>query len=106
MHLDDLITITKFEAGIGGSTMADMNGKPLEAGEVVDDLIRGMMYLSGNNATYAVARHVAQGYFGPAADLEAGRHADEPARGAPPNGHLARLHALPRRRPHDRARVE
>ena len=51
--------------------MADMNGKlSLEAGEVVkfDDLIRGMMYPSGNNATYAVARHVAQGYFGPAAD--------------------------------------
>src|SRR5262249_21361646 len=41
-----------------------------EKGEVVKlkDLIAGMMYPSGNNATYAIARHVAQAYLGPQAD--------------------------------------
>ncbi|HEU0304549.1 MAG TPA: serine hydrolase [Gaiellaceae bacterium] len=70
VHLDDPVTINAFEAGVGGSSMKDVNGTPLELGEIVrlEDLIRGMMYPSGNNATYAIARHVAQAYLGPAAD--------------------------------------
>ena len=46
--------------------MADMNGVPLEEGEVVslETLIRGMMYPSGNNAAWAIARHVAEAYLG------------------------------------------
>ena len=70
VQLDDPVTINVFEAGVGGSSMKDVNGTPLEQGEIVslEDLIRGMMYPSGNNATYAIARHVAQAYLGPAAD--------------------------------------
>ena len=64
--LDDEVTINAFEAGVGGSSMRDVNMVPLEDGEVVrlEDLIRGMMYPSGNNATYAIARHVAQSCLG------------------------------------------
>jgi D-alanyl-D-alanine carboxypeptidase len=64
--LSDQVTINATEAGIGGSTMADMNGVPLEEGEVVslETLIRGMMYPSGNNAAWAIARHVAEAYLG------------------------------------------
>ena len=49
--------------------MQDVNGTPLEAGEVVslDGLIHGMMYPSGNNAAWAIAEHVAQAYGGPSA---------------------------------------
>jgi D-alanyl-D-alanine carboxypeptidase len=66
VHLDDDVVINAFEAGIGGSSMTDVNGVPLETGEVVklEDLVRGMMYPSGNNATYAIARHVAESCLG------------------------------------------
>jgi len=49
--------------------MADVNNVPLQVGEVVRlaDLIRGMMYQSGNNAAWAIAEHIARAYFGPAA---------------------------------------
>jgi D-alanyl-D-alanine carboxypeptidase len=61
VDLDDEITITAEEAGWGGSSMQDVNGVGIEEGEVIrlEDLIRGMMYPSGNDATYAIARHVA-----------------------------------------------
>jgi D-alanyl-D-alanine carboxypeptidase len=64
VHLDDKVTINAYEASVGGSSMVDVLGTPLEQGEVVKlgDLIRGMMYPSGNNATYAI---VAQAYYGP-----------------------------------------
>jgi hypothetical protein len=70
VSLDDDITINAFEGGVGGSMMTDVNGTPLEAGEVIslELLIRGMMYPSGNNAAYAIARHVAQAYLGAGAD--------------------------------------
>ena len=70
VSLDDPVTINAFEGGVGGSMMTDVNGTPLEDGEVItlELLIRGMMYPSGNNAAYAIARHVAQAYLGPAAD--------------------------------------
>jgi len=75
VHLDDKVTITPFEAsfGPGNSLMTDVNGKSLEAGEVVRlrDLVRGMMYPSGNDAAYAIARHVGQAYLGPSADWKA-----------------------------------
>ena len=64
--LSDQVTINATEAGIGGSTMADINGVSLEEGEVVslETLVRGMMYPSGNNAAWAIARHVAEAYLG------------------------------------------
>ncbi len=70
VDLDDLVTINAVEAGIGGSSMTDVNGVPLEQGEVVslEDLIRGMMYPSGNNAAWAIGRHVAEGYLGAGAN--------------------------------------
>jgi D-alanyl-D-alanine carboxypeptidase len=70
VSLGDLVTINAFEAGVGGSSMKDILGTPLEDGEVItlELLIRGMMYPSGNNAAYAIARHVAQAYLGAAAD--------------------------------------
>ena len=60
-NLFDEVTISPFAAGIGGSSMKDVNGVPLQAGEKVrfDNLLRGMMYPSGNNAAYAVAEHLA-----------------------------------------------
>src|SRR5918994_2525242 len=66
VHLDDLVTINATEAGIGGSAMRDVNQVKLEEGEVVslEDLIRGMMYPSGNDAAWAIARHVAEGHLG------------------------------------------
>ena len=66
VQLSDLVTINATEAGIGGSTMADINGVSLEEGEVVSlkTLIRGMMYPSGNNAAWAIGRHVAEAYLG------------------------------------------
>jgi D-alanyl-D-alanine carboxypeptidase len=73
VHLDDLVTINPYEASLSASNslMTDVNGKTLEAGEVVKlrDLIRGMIYQSGNDAALAIARTVAQGYLGPAADF-------------------------------------
>ena len=70
VDLGDQITITDDEADFGGNSMKDVNGVALEEGEVVKlgDLIRGMMYPSGNNATYAIADHVAKAYYGPNAD--------------------------------------
>jgi D-alanyl-D-alanine carboxypeptidase (penicillin-binding protein 5/6) len=70
LNLNDQITINKYESNVGGSSMKDINGVPLEKGEVVKlkDLIAGMMYPSGNNATYAIARYWAQKYIGPNAD--------------------------------------
>ncbi len=60
-NLFDEVTISPFAAGIGGSSMKDVNNVPLQAGEKVrfDNLLRGMMYPSGNNAAYAVAEHLA-----------------------------------------------
>jgi serine-type D-Ala-D-Ala carboxypeptidase (penicillin-binding protein 5/6) len=71
VHLDDQVTIDALVAGIGGSSMNDVNGVALEEGEVVafGDLIRGMMYPSGNNAAWAIAEHVARAYFGGAAGV-------------------------------------
>ena len=72
VHLDDLVTINATEAGIGGSSMDDVNGVAIEAGEVIslETLLRGMMYPSGNNASWAIARHVAEGYLGAGADAD------------------------------------
>lgn len=72
VHLDDQVTINATEAGIGGSSMNDVNGVALEEGEVVslETLIRGMMYPSGNNAAWAIARHVAEGYLGSGATAQ------------------------------------
>lgn len=72
VHLDDQVTINATEAGIGGSSMNDVNGVALEEGEVVslETLIRGMMYPSGNNAAWAIARHVAEGYLGAGATAQ------------------------------------
>ena len=74
VHLNDQVTINPYEAGFGpgNSLMRDVNGTPLEAGEVVslDALVRGLMYQSGNNAAIAIARHVARAYYGPAADWQ------------------------------------
>jgi D-alanyl-D-alanine carboxypeptidase len=52
--------------------MADVNGVTLEEGEVVslETLIRGMMYPSGNDAAWAIGRHVAEAYLGPGATGE------------------------------------
>lgn len=71
VHLDDQVTIDALVAGIGGSSMQDVNGVALEEGEVVrfEDLIRGMMYPSGNNAAWAIAEHVARAYFGAGAGV-------------------------------------
>ena len=70
VSLSDQVTINATEAAVGGSTMADINGVSLEAGEVVslETLIRGMMYPSGNNAAWAIGRHVAEAYLGVGAD--------------------------------------
>jgi D-alanyl-D-alanine carboxypeptidase len=72
VHLDDLVTINQYESslGKGNSLMTDVNGKSLEAGEVVKlrDLLRGLIYQSGNDAAFAIGRHVAKAYYGPAAD--------------------------------------
>ncbi len=71
VHLDDQVTIDALVASIGGSSMQDVNGVALEEGEVVGfgDLIRGMMYPSGNNAAWAIAEHVARAYFGASAGV-------------------------------------
>jgi D-alanyl-D-alanine carboxypeptidase len=70
VQLSDQVTINAVEAGIGGSSMQDVNGVALEEDEVVslETLIRGMMYPSGNNAAWAIGRHVAEGYLGAGAD--------------------------------------
>jgi D-alanyl-D-alanine carboxypeptidase len=97
VDLDDLVTINAVESGIGGSMMTDVNGVTLEVGEVVslEDLIRGMMYQSGNDAAWAIGRHVAEGYLGAgatAADFVAMMNAHAAADGlvdtsfANPNG--------------------
>jgi D-alanyl-D-alanine carboxypeptidase len=74
VHLNDQVTIQPYEAGFGNanSLMRDVNGTPLEAGEIVslDALVRGLIYQSGNNAAIAIARHVARAYYGPAADWQ------------------------------------
>lgn len=71
VQLSDQVTINAFEAAIEppNSVMADVNGVSLDEGEVVSfqTLLRGMMYPSGNDAAWAVGRHVAQAYLGPAA---------------------------------------
>jgi D-alanyl-D-alanine carboxypeptidase len=63
---NDQVVVDPFAASIepNNSVMADINGVTLEPGEVVrlDDLIRGMMYPSGNDAAWAIAYHVAQAY--------------------------------------------
>ena len=60
--LDDEVTINAFEAGVGRQLDAGRQHGPARGrrGGEARDLIRGMMYPSGNNATYAIARHVAQ----------------------------------------------
>jgi D-alanyl-D-alanine carboxypeptidase len=74
VHLDDKVTINQFEASLDASNslMVDIYGTPLEAGEVVSlgTLVRGLIYQSGNNAAFAIARHVAQAYYGPGADWQ------------------------------------
>lgn len=73
VSVDDFVTINADEASHqppNESSMTDVNGTPLEKGEIVKfgDLIRGMMYPSGNNATYAIADHIARAYYGPGSD--------------------------------------
>jgi D-alanyl-D-alanine carboxypeptidase (penicillin-binding protein 5/6) len=73
VSVNDLVTINADEASHlppNESSMTDVNGKPLEKGEIVKfgDLIRGMMYPSGNNAAYAIADHLARTYYGPGSD--------------------------------------
>ena len=55
----------------GSSLMTDTNGVSLQAGETVmfADLLRGMMYPSGNDAATTIALHVAQGIWGPGASV-------------------------------------
>ena len=64
--LNDQVTVDAFAASLEppNSVMADINGVTLEPGEVVslETLIRGMMYPSGNDASWAIAFHVAQAY--------------------------------------------
>jgi D-alanyl-D-alanine carboxypeptidase (penicillin-binding protein 5/6) len=52
------------------SSMTDLRNNPLQKGEVVKfgDLIRGMMYPSGNNAAYAIVDHLARTYYGSGSD--------------------------------------
>jgi len=56
----------------GSSLMLDVTDTPLEVGEqvVFADLLRGMMYPSGNDAATAVGKHVARGIVGPTATVE------------------------------------
>ena len=67
LHMDDLITVSALAASIGGSSMQDIFSNPLQTGEVVafKDLLRGMMYPSGNNAAWAIAEAVAKAIKGP-----------------------------------------
>jgi D-alanyl-D-alanine carboxypeptidase len=64
--VNDSVVVDSFAASIepNNSVMADVNGVTLEPGEVVrlDDLIRGMMYPSGNDAAWAIAYYVANAY--------------------------------------------
>lgn len=63
---NDQVVVDSFAASIepGNSVMADINGVTLEPGEVVrlEDLIRGMMYPSGNDAAWAIAYYVANAF--------------------------------------------
>jgi D-alanyl-D-alanine carboxypeptidase len=63
---NDQVVVDAFAAMIepNNSVMADVNGVTLEPGEIVrlDDLIRGMMYPSGNDAAWAIAFYVANAY--------------------------------------------
>jgi D-alanyl-D-alanine carboxypeptidase (penicillin-binding protein 5/6) len=63
---NDLVVVSPLAASQGGSTMADTNSVPLQAGEVVtlDGLAHGMMYPSGNNAAWAIAEYVATAIYG------------------------------------------
>jgi len=56
----------------GSSLMTDVLNTPLEVGEQVlfADLLRGMMYPSGNDAATTVGKHVARGIWGPSATVE------------------------------------
>jgi D-alanyl-D-alanine carboxypeptidase len=65
VSMDDDVTISQSAASQGGSSMTDDNGTPLQWLEVVsfEDLLFGMMIPSGNNATWAVAQHVAKAYI-------------------------------------------
>jgi len=74
VHLDDQVTIDALVAIpmlLLQSRMQDVNGVPLQEGEVVRlaDLIRGMMYQSGNNAAWEIAEYVARAYFGASAGV-------------------------------------
>lgn len=64
--LADQVVVDAFAASLEppNSVMADINNVTLEPGEIVslETLIRGMMYPSGNDAAWAIAFHVAQGY--------------------------------------------
>ena len=66
VSLNDQVTVDAFAASLEppNSVMADINNVTLEPGEVVslETLIRGMMYPSGNDASWAIAFHVAQAY--------------------------------------------
>jgi len=73
VHLDDLVTINAYESSFDPATnslMTDTKGKSLQNGEVVKfrDLVRGMMYQSGNDAAFAIADHVAHALWGPQGD--------------------------------------
>lgn len=63
VSLSDLVTVDAYAASFEppNSVMADTNGVSLEPGEVVklDDLVRGMMYPSGNDAAHAIGNYIA-----------------------------------------------
>ncbi len=77
--LTDIVTVTSgtilgscwVPSGSSLMTDASPNKVPLQAGEQVmfADLLRGMMYPSGNDAAATIALHVAQGIWGPGASV-------------------------------------
>ena len=63
---DVVVSFNAFAQPPTSSMMTDDDGALLAAGEHMsfEDLLFGMMIPSGNNASYAVAEHVAEGYLG------------------------------------------
>jgi D-alanyl-D-alanine carboxypeptidase len=66
VDLDDIVTIDLDAAIQPGSQMVDEDGAPLAVGERLRLrlLLAGLIVQSGNNAAWAIAEHVAKGYFG------------------------------------------
>lgn len=68
VSLDDWVEIDWYAASLEPphSVMTDANGVSLEYGELVmlDDLVRGMMYHSGNDAAYAIGEYIGRAITG------------------------------------------